>query len=149
MVFAITLATIFVSCEKEDENGENETMVSKFNETESHNAGQNCMSCHKSGSNGEGWFNVAGTVYNPAKTAVYPNATIKLYTGANGTGTLVQTIEADGKGNFYTSASVNFGSGLYTTVTNSSGVVSKMNSAITSGQCNSCHGSSTGKISVN
>jgi len=153
MIFllSILVLSVLVSCEKDDDNGngENKDMSSRNNETESHNAGQNCMSCHKSGSSGEGWFTAAGTVYNSAGNAFYPNATIKLYTGANGTGTLVKTIEVDGKGNFYTTADVNYGAGLYVTVTGTSGNVSKMGSSITTGACNSCHGSSTGKITVN
>jgi hypothetical protein len=148
-MFMVLMFSVLVSCENEDdENGENKEMSSSFNENESHNTGQNCMSCHKSGGQGEGWFTVAGTVYNSAKTAVYPNSTVKLYTGPNGTGTLLKTIEVDGKGNFYTTADVNFGSGLYTTVTGTTGNVSKMGASISTGQCNSCHGSSTGKISV-
>jgi len=149
LMLGVLVLSLFVSCEKEEnENGENKDMSSRYNENESHNAGQNCMSCHKSGGQGEGWFMVAGTVYNSAKTAVYPNATVKLYTGPNGTGTLVKTIEVDGKGNFYTTADMNFGSGLYTTVTGTTGNVSKMGASISTGQCNSCHGSSTGKISA-
>ena len=67
----VLMFSVFVSCENEDdENGENKDMSSSFNENESHNAGQNCMACHKSGGQGEGWFTVAGTVYNASKTAV-------------------------------------------------------------------------------
>jgi len=149
LVLGILMLSVFVSCEKEDnENGENDDMSSRYNENESHNAGQNCMACHKSGGNGEGWFTVAGTVYNASASAVYPKATVKFYTGSNGTGTLVKTIEVDGKGNFYTTADVNFGSGLYVTVTGTTGNVSKMGASVGTGACNSCHGSSTGKISV-
>jgi len=150
LMMLVLMFSVLVSCENDgDENGGNKDMSSSFNENESHNAGQNCMSCHKSGGEGEGWFTVAGTVYNASKTAVYPNATVKLYTGPDGTGTLVKTIEVDGKGNFYTTADVNFGSGLYTTVTGTTGNVSKMGASITTGQCNSCHGSDIGKISAN
>jgi cytochrome c553 len=148
--FIVLMFSVLVSCENEDdENGENKDMSSSFNDDESHNAGQNCMACHKSGGQGEGWFTVAGTVYNASKTAVYPNATVKLYTGPDGTGTLVKTIEVDGNGNFYTTANVNFGGGLYTTVTGTTGNISKMGASITTGQCNSCHGSGIGKISAN
>ncbi len=150
LMMYILMFSIFVSCENEDddENGENKDMSSSFNENESHNAGQNCMACHKSGGQGEGWFTTAGTVYNTMGTAVSPNATVKLYTGPNGTGSLVKTIEVDGKGNFYTTSSIDFGTGLYVTVTGKSGSVSTMSSSITTGQCNSCHDSSS-KITVN
>lgn len=145
---AILMALFFVSCEKDESGGEN-FLSSSYDSQKSHNAGQDCMSCHKSGGRGEGVFTVAGTIYNSGKTAVYPNATVKLYTGANGTGTLVKTIEVDGKGNFYTTESISFGSGLYATVTGTSGTVKKMSVALTGGQCNSCHGSASDRIGIN
>jgi hypothetical protein len=149
LAFIFLMFSVLVSCENEDdENGDNKNMSSSFNENESHNAGQNCMACHKSGGSGEGWFAVAGTVYNASGAAVSPNATVKLYTGPNGTGSLVKTIEVDGKGNFYTTGAIDFGTGLYVSVTGKSGNVSTMNSSITTGQCNSCHDSSN-KIKVN
>lgn len=150
LMLCILIFSVLVSCEKEDdENGENKNMSSSFNENESHNSGQNCMNCHNSGGKGEGAFTIGGTVYNASKSAVYPGATVKLYTGTNGTGTLVKTIEVDGKGNFYTTAAIDYGNGLYVTVTGTSGNVSSMNSSVITGQCNSCHGSNTGLISVN
>ena len=152
LIFLMFITPFLFSCqENDDENDGNnsEEMASSYNETESHNAGNNCMNCHKSGGSGEGIFMAAGTVYNANGTAVYPNATVKLYTGPNGTGTLVKTIEVDGKGNFYTTGSINFGNGLYPTVTGTSGNISKMPESITTGACNSCHGVTTGKITVN
>jgi hypothetical protein len=144
----LMLVVILVSCEN-DESGEEKFMSSNYNGKESHNTGQDCMSCHKSGGKGEGIFTVAGTIYNNNRSASYPNATVKLYTGANGTGTLVKTIEVDGKGNFYTTEEINFGSGLYTTVTGTTGSVSKMATTLSSGQCNSCHNSVSDKIGIN
>lgn len=152
LIFSVLIAMVFISCEKEESNDNDNSageMYSSYNESESHNAGANCMSCHKSGGPGEGIFTVGGTVYNSSGNAVYANATVKLYSGPNGTGTLVKTIEVDGKGNFYTTGSVSFGTGLYPTVTGTSGNISKMASAITTGACNSCHGTSTGKITAN
>lgn len=134
-------------CEKENE--ENETNISRYGDDDSHNMGQNCMNCHKSGGAGEGWFNAAGTVYNAAFTNVQPNGTVKLYTGPDGTGTLKYTIEVDAKGNFYTTEDIDFGSGLYPGITGTSGDVQYMSSAITNGACNSCHGVSEDKIFVN
>ncbi|MBW6490622.1 MAG: hypothetical protein K0B15_05430 [Lentimicrobium sp.] len=60
------------------------------------------MSCHKSGGTGEGWFTVAGSVYDSTYASGFPNATVRLYTGPNGTGTLKATIQVDNYGNFYT-----------------------------------------------
>jgi hypothetical protein len=134
----------FWSCEKEDDDN-NETKISAYNETESHKMGQNCMTCHMSGGTGEGWFNIAGTVYDSLKTNTYPNATVRLYTGANGTGTLKYTIEVDANGNFFTTESIDFSSALYPSVQGST-TTQFMGSSITMGQCNSCHGQSTDKI---
>ena len=129
------------SCEKE----ENETKISSFNDTESHKMGENCMNCHTSGGDGEGWFTVAGTVYDSSQTAIFPNASIKLYTAANAGGDLMATIQVDQNGNFYTTEAIDFGNGLYTFV---EGNFSNkhMNSAVVSGTCNSCHGGSIDPI---
>lgn len=143
VILAVSLSFAFSACSEDSENSD---QVSSHGDTESHNAGGNCMSCHKSGGEGEGWFNIAGTVYNEAKTAVYPNSTVRLYTGANGTGTLKYTINVDAKGNFYTTEAIDFGTGLYASVEGTQ--TSSMYSPITNGQCNSCHGGSTDKIWV-
>ncbi len=138
----IGLTSILYSCSEDDEN---EAMTSSSGSNESHNAGRNCMECHRSGGSGEGIFKVAGTVYNEALTSINSNATVKLYTGANGTGTLKKAIEVDARGNFYTTSSIDFGSGLYVSVEGAT-TTKYMSSAITGGACNSCHGSSTSKI---
>ena len=145
----IILAIIFVSiitlnaCSKE---GGNSTNISSTGSQKSHNMGRNCMSCHKSGGEGEGWFNVAGTVYDSAQTNLLPNSTVFLYTAPNGGGTLNYTIQVDGKGNFYTTDAIDFGTtGLYPVVSGKS-ISKMMGSSITTGQCNSCHGVSTDRI---
>lgn len=145
LVFSLVLA---VSCEKENENeneGGNESKTSSANSSESHNMGQNCMNCHKQGGQGEGWFSIAGTVYDTSLTKVYTSATVKLYTAPNGGGTLKYTIPVDKKGNFYTTNAADFSAGLYPVVVGSTST-QFMSSSITTGQCNSCHGVSTSKI---
>lgn len=134
--------TVISSCEKENKN---ETKISSYNDLESHNMGQNCMSCHKQGGAGEGWFTAAGTVYDSLKLNTYPNATVKLYTEPNGNGSLKQTIQVDGKGNFYTTNNIDFGSGLFPVVEGNT-TTKYMNSSISMGQCNSCHGVTREKI---
>lgn len=133
------------SCE-EDEN-ENETEISTYNSSESHRAGENCMNCHKSGGSGEGWFTVAGTVYDETKNATYPNATVRFTTGPDGTGDLIKTVEVDRLGNFYTTESIDFGEGLYVLVEGDE-LTNYMITKVTDGQCNSCHGSGTDRIWV-
>ena len=150
LILSAIFTAIIISCEKENDSEERTaSMSSRFNQSESHNAGKDCMTCHKTGGSGKGVFTVAGTVYNAAKTAVYPNATVKLYTEAKGSGTLLQTIEVDARGNFYSTANVNFGTGIFATVTNSAGTVSKMDTPITAGNCNSCHSLTNSRITVN
>lgn len=134
------------SCEKENDG--TETKISSHGSTESHNAGQNCMTCHKSGGEGEGWFNLAGTVYQNSLTSIYPNATVRLYTGPDGTGTLKYTMQVDNYGNFYTTENIDFSTDLYPSVTGNS-TPKYMNSKITTGQCSSCHGASEDKLWAN
>jgi len=144
LLFAGLAFFLIQSCEKEGK-GKNETNISAHGLNKSHNMGQNCMNCHKSGGEGEGWFNVAGTVYDSLKSQTYANATIHLYTGPNGSGTLKYTILGDAKGNFYTTESIDFGSGLYPVVAGAQGT-QYMSTSITAGQCNSCHGVSTSRL---
>lgn len=144
-LFAFMLLTT-ISCSKENES--DETSSSNTGDTESHNTGENCMNCHKPGGEGEGRFTLAGSVFN-AQQSAYSNAVVKLYSAANGGGALKATINGDARGNFYTTSGVDFSGGLYPTVTGTGGNVVYMNSPVTSGACNSCHGSSTAKIIIN
>lgn len=144
LILMLGVALVIASCEKD----ENKTLVSSYNGDESHKSGEDCMGCHSSGGSGEGVFTIAGTVYDLDKLNPYPNATVKIFTGPNGTGDLVKTIEADSKGNFYTTEFMDFGNGMYTSVTGGSGEVEFMNTILTNGRCNSCHGSSTDRIYV-
>ena len=139
------LVFTFQSCSDENEVGKNETKISSHTENESHNTGQNCMNCHSQGGSDEGWFNVAGTVYDSLKTDTYPNATVMLYTGPNATGDLKYTIEVDAKGNFYTTENIEFGNGLYVSTQGNTGTT-HMISILSMGECNSCHGVSTDRI---
>jgi hypothetical protein len=145
----VFLATIliftFPSCKK---NKCGDTNVSFSGGSKSHNFGQNCLNCHKSGGEGEGCFNVAGSASNSALTSNLTGGTIKLYTGAGGTGTLKYTIQIDSKGNFYTTESIDY-SGLYPAISGPSGATSYMSSSLNTGACNSCHGVSTGKLFSN
>ena len=122
-------------------NGNTGGISSKNGSSKSHNMGQNCMNCHNPGGGEAPVWQIAGTVYNQAMTATYPNATVNLYTGPNGTGTLKYTIKVDARGNFYTSGTIDFTGGLYPSVTGTS--TNFMSSSITTGACNSCHNTDT------
>jgi hypothetical protein len=104
----------------------------------SHNTGRNCLSCHSS-------FKLAGSVYNKALTSAYAGAKVKITSQANGAGTVLAALTSDNNGNFYTSSSLSFVSGVFISIEGSSGTVKYMESSVTSGACNSCHGSSITK----
>jgi hypothetical protein len=140
VVFLATTSILtFNSCEKEEACDEDN--ISETGGDESHNRGENCMQCHKIGGEGEGCFVVAGTVYDTLSSNTLSSGKIELYTGPDGTGNLVHTIQVDSKGNFYTTENFEI-SGLYPVLTGPTGHKSYMSSALTSGQCNSCHASS-------
>ncbi len=144
IVLFASVLIISQACGENENEGKNEIKISSFNSTESHNMGQNCMECHIAGGDGEGWFTAAGTVYDSTRQSTYPNALIELYSGPNRTGSLISTIQGDAFGNFYTTENIDLGSGLYTVVT---GIDNKhMNSSLTSGACNLCHGTTTDRI---
>lgn len=147
--FIATIILLMIqSCTKtESEYGS--TGGSVTGSSRSHNMGQDCMKCHKPGGGEAPVWNVAGTVYNQALTSTNPNATINLYTGPNGTGTLKYSINVDALGNFYTSSTTDFTGGLYPSVTGST-ATNSMSTAITTGACNSCHdGVSRSRIWIN
>jgi hypothetical protein len=141
----IFMTIIVLSCSHYD-MAKKETKISKIGDDESHNNGQNCMNCHSSNGKGEGWFAVAGSVYKSDKASQNPNGKVFLFTEPNMQGTLKYTIEVDGKGNFYTTETIDFGTGLYPAHQNSNGNFKYMQSAIINGQCQSCHNVSTDKI---
>ena len=142
-VLVVVLMFVVFSCEKENEADEVDSTTQITGTTNptaslgsSHNTGKNCQSCHK--------FTVAGSVYKKDMVSVYPGAVMKLTTQAGGAGNVVATIATDKSGNLYTSSGISFGSGLYVGITGASGT-KYMTAAITSGACNSCHGSSAAK----
>ena len=125
----------------------NEENISSIGSDDSHNKGMNCMQCHVSTGEGEGCFNVAGTVYQSDLQNTVSSGKVELYTGPNGSGTLKYTIDIDSKGNFYTTDNVAY-TGLYPKVTGPSGASIAMGSPLGTGACNTCHGVSTGKIGI-
>ena len=143
--FLLTMTfALLISCEKE---GGNERMVSSYNETESHRAGENCMNCHKEGGSGEGWFTYAGTVYDSLKVNVYPNGTVRFYSAVNQGDTLLYTLEVDGLGNFYTTEQIEYSGNIFVSVSGDIETRS-MVTPLSSGSCNSCHGDTYERVWV-
>lgn len=139
-------AMVIVSCKRDKNCGESN--ISEAGDDDSHNMGRNCMSCHTEGGDGEGCFNAAGTAYY-GSGSTHSNVVVKLFTQPNGQGSLRATIYGDSKGNFYTTDEIDFSGGLYPAVYGESSEVEYMGSTITTGACNSCHGVSEDKITVN
>ena len=95
---------------------------------------------------GEGWFIIAGSLYDKSQTIPFANGTITLTNEPLGGGSVLNIIEVDGNGNFYTTESINFGNGLYVEVYGPNGEQKFMNAKVTDGACNSCHGNSIDHI---
>lgn len=149
--YALILLLSVTSCSHYDDLEKNgkESKTSSF---ESHNAGQNCMSCHNRSEFDEaviegGWWNIAGTVYNTNGTTPASEGSIELWTEPNRTGKFVYKLPIDAKGNFYTAKVVDFKGGFYPVLLDKDGKVKKEMDRITStGACSSCHGAKEVKI---
>jgi hypothetical protein len=136
---------VFYSCESTNSGAGSSVVISSYNSSDSHRVGENCMNCHISNGSGDGVFSVAGTVYNESLSSPLPNSTVRIYASADEGSDPLFVIEVDAKGNFYTTENINFGEGLYTSVEGPEAEIF-MESAITNGSCNSCHGVSTERI---
>jgi len=131
--------------------GEPVQRVSAHNTSFSHTDGRrgvDCLGCHNIGGTNPYQYSVAGTVYQLNLQDYYPNATVTLYSSANGAGTTIATIEVDANGNFYTTEPVDLGNGVgngvYPAVTGSEidSVTLYMNESTNEGGCSysGCHG---------
>lgn len=142
LIFILPISLFLASCEHEEGN---EKMISSFHSDDSHRTGENCMNCHSEGGKGEGWFTVAGSVYDSTLEATFPNSLLRLYMDPSGAGLPEVTLEVDALGNFYTTEAVNFGESLYAFVSGDEGII-KMIAPVSDGQCNGCHGETTDRI---
>jgi hypothetical protein len=85
---------------------------------------------------------VAGTVYQADGTAPFRGATVRLTSGADGTGTVILSVLTDASGNFFTAQALSFDTGLFTDVSGTGATRRAMSSTVSSGACNSCHDAS-------
>jgi hypothetical protein len=147
LAVAFVLGLTQAGCGDESELRPNQQNISQHGGTESHRAGENCISCHRQGGDGLGWFTVAGTVYHPGGIGVHPNTTVRLFTEPAGMGDTVSTIEVDDNGNFFTTEPVDFAKGLYPAVY--SDTASEKKALVTTkGACSSCHGVDVDRLFV-
>lgn len=130
----ILISVLCMSCRKESDDSGDSTIYKS-----SHNTGRNCLGCHTN-------FEMAGSIYNKSFTSVYPRAKVIITTQANGAGMVLSIQTSDNSGNFHTYNPISFGNGVFVYIEGTSGRHKYMKSAITSGACNSCHGSSTAKV---
>jgi len=112
----------------------------------SHNTGKDCMTCHKLKVNEKLSFKVAGTVYDGSEKGLQ-GATIVLYSKSDGSGDPVLSLTSDSKGNFFTVTPVDFRNDLYASVISGTKKI-PMDTPVTSGACNSCHGKTEGKVVI-
>ncbi len=126
----------------------NVLLRSQHGSSVAHHPGENCMLCHAPSGDAAGWFSLAGTVYDSSLQTIYPNATVKLYTEASGQGTLVETLETDADGMFYSTDEIDFLSGLYPVVEGTNGETMYMSQPVFTGQCYSCHGQDQSRIYI-
>jgi len=138
---------VFLGCKKSNSDS---GIQSRHNGTTSHNNGEICTTCHQAGGSASEYkWVMAGSVYNETGISMNPNGMIYLWTGVSGNGDLKATLEVDGKGNFFTTYSVIPSGSVYPQVINAAGTgVKNMPLPVTTGNCNGCHGVSTGKIWV-
>lgn len=115
----------------------------------SHNAGQNCLSCHKKGGSGSSYavFTLAGTAYTAAGKA-QANAIIKIYD--HNSNTVALCIKTNNLGNFYTTQAIAglTSPGKDAVAESPGGAIHTMSSTLTSGACNACHGVTVAKITA-
>lgn len=143
-VFIVGLTMLsLIACRKDKSCTESNNSAS--GESRSHNFGKNCFSCHVSGGEGEGCFNVAGSVTDDSFTTHVTSGIVKFFTQPNGGGQLKYSISIDAKGNFFTTESIDLNS-LFPAVTGPTGVTNYMSTSPATGACNSCHGVSTSKL---
>jgi hypothetical protein len=130
VIFVLSLL-MFISCT--EESGDENSISG------SHNTGKNCLGCHSN-------FTLAGSVYNKALSSPLTGVTIKVTSQANGAGTVLATLTSDANGNFHTGSTISFSPGVYVSAAGSGGTVKYMGTALTTGACNSCHGSSASRM---
>jgi hypothetical protein len=138
-LFFALLSFLFISCEREGSGKCTETNISTSNRS-SHNRGEDCTTCHKSGNQGRGCFSICGSAFKSDKITPIQNAVMVLFSkDENGNITdASKAIPIDKSGNFYTTETISF-AGKYPAII-SNGDTSMMGGALTSSaSCNKCH----------
>lgn len=140
---AFAFIFVFTNCSHYDEIN-NDPKESRAGDDESHESGNDCMSCHHKASDeaSEYWFTVAGTVYTD-NDALAKSGEVQLWSQPDGKGTLIYTLPIDLKGNFYTNKIIDFKGGYFPYVKvngNDEDMPEKITGNNMNMSCNACHG---------
>lgn len=114
--------------------------------TLSHQNGAQCITCHTYQSIGPGCFAIAGSVYEDNKIDPYTSGEVRLYTLQNAQGQLRGTYYIDGRGNFYSTAKIEWGEGLFVSIYDANGNTKHMQGRTNDGNCNRCHGATDNRL---
>lgn len=138
-LFFALLYFLFTSCEREGSGNCTETNISTANRS-SHNRGDDCTTCHKSGNEGRGCFSICGSAFKSDKITPMQNAVMVLFS-KDENGIIIDASKAipiDKSGNFYTTETISF-AGKYPAII-CNGDTTFMNSSLTNNaSCNKCH----------
>lgn len=136
LVMAVLISLNACNHDFDDDNeDENEMEFSEHGDDESHNQGQDCMSCHTTGGVEDELFTVAGSLFKGNQNVSFNSATVVI---KNSTGDELTEIEVDAKGNFYTNKNIDFTEDIFTEVRYQNDTL-VMISKISHGSCNTCH----------
>lgn len=158
ILFLLAIAFIVVSgCNHYDElksSGSDSSPSEK-----SHEAGNDCMSCHHNNNNGASsrWWYVAGTAYQANAVKEATEGEVQLWTGQAATGTKIYSMKIDQNGNFYTQKIIDFKGGYFPVViykNDTFPMLEKILGTDLNKSCNNCHGNNgnginTPKITLN
>lgn len=120
---------------------------SVYGSTDSHNAGEDCIECHDKNGDTNIEFSIAGTIYRTNTDQAYPNVLLNLYNSVDIEDIPIETIEVDGKGNFYSNIPIDWQIGYYASIT-SDYQMRMMNGIVYNGSCNFCHGVNVALINI-
>ena len=139
-LLSLTVLGLFMtSCEREGSGKCTETNISTATRS-SHNRGEDCSSCHKSGGEGRGCFSVAGSAFQKDKKTPMQSAVLVLFSkddNGNITGASKE-IPLDKSGNFYTTETTSF-AGKYPAIISNGDTTMMSGSLTNNASCNKCH----------
>lgn len=135
-------------CSKSSSSASNctETRISIPGLGRSHQNGNQCVTCHTFQGVGPGCFTIGGSVYQANKVDPYTAGEIRLHTLPNGQGELKGTYYIDGKGNFYSTAKIEWNQTLYVSMYDANGNAKHMQGVTNDGNCNRCHGAADDRL---